>query len=122
MPLRPAAPGPDGAPKVSSTRVSEVGAKFATMTNRVDPAGRDSRYYLDFGPVLGEGQELSGEIGPQPGEIEFHLENLEPDTEYFCQLSVINANGTAENAEGRFTTLPEGSRGMSFNQLRAQAL
>jgi len=91
------------------------------MTSRVDPAGSDSRYYLDFGALLGENRELSGQIGPQPGEIEFHLENLEPDTEYFCQLSVINANGTAENTEVRFTTLPEGSDAMSLNQLRSRA-
>lgn len=105
----------ESAPPPGPTVENEVGvpgepASTATLRASLDPQGKATKYYFEYGPEGGSvttsgtftlaGSEFS------PEAVEFKVEGLLPGTAYRFRVVAVNGEGTVPGEEVGFTTLP----------------
>jgi DNA-binding beta-propeller fold protein YncE len=111
---------PTGPPTVQAS-VADVASTSATLQAQIDPNGRDTHYYFQYGTAdcttspsscadvpAAPGQDIgSGEFDQT---VSIHPQDLLPDTVYHFRVVAVNAlNETTDGTDQTFTTQPGGS-------------
>jgi uncharacterized protein YegP (UPF0339 family) len=95
------------APVAITGPVSAVGATSVTAGGTVNPGGRPTSWYVEFGTSTGYGRKtatLSAGSGTANVQVSGSLTGLSPGTTYHYRLVATNGEGTARGADGIFTT------------------
>ena len=118
------------APRVDSTTVTNVSAKFADLRAQIDPLGAATSYYFEYGPTTAYGSDTPaltpeapygvsiGSGGLTGGAVESVLQHVGPltagGTYHFRVVAESEIEGRAEvvyGPDGVFTTLPLSGEG-----------
>lgn len=96
-------------PKAVTGAATDVTQTTATLNGVVNPNGKGTIWYFDYGPTerFGERTAQSQEIfGSADSVASAAIENLDPGTTYRFRLVAYNGNGETTGAVGTFTTAP----------------
>jgi plastocyanin len=101
-----------GAPTVVTGAAGGVGESEATLNGSVDPQGKATTFYFNYGTSTAYGprtpDEPAGE-GAAAAPVSAAVGSLAPGTTYHYQLVATNGSGTTFGADRTFTTaLPPG--------------
>ena len=108
--LLPSTAGAAGlaAPAAITGPVSAVGATSATASGTVNPNGRATSWYFEFGTSTSYGRKTSTKSagsGTANAQVSAGLTGLSPRTTYHYRLVATSTDGTTRGADGVFTTL-----------------
>ncbi len=95
------------APTAITGPVSAVGTTTATATGTVNPNGRATSWFFEFGTSTSYGRQTatrSAGSGTSNVQVSGPLTGLTPGTTYHYRLVASNADGTTRGADGIFTT------------------
>jgi hypothetical protein len=98
-----------GGPPVAQTGAAQsVGTTTAALTGSVDPRGRPTTWYFDYGPTTSYGsttprQNAGTGLGASP--ITAALTSLAPSTTYHFRLVAASSGGRSTGADMTFRTL-----------------
>jgi Ca2+-binding RTX toxin-like protein len=98
---------PLSAPTAITGPVSSVGARSATVTGTVNPAGSQSSWYVEYGTSTSYGgrtASMSAGSGTTNVDVSTGVNGLSAGTAYHYRVVASNASGTARGADGVFTT------------------
>jgi hypothetical protein len=96
------------APTAITGPVSAVGANSATASGTVNPNGRSTSWYVEYGTSTSYGRRTSSRSagsGTANVQVSAALTGLTPGTTYHYRLVATSSDGTARGADGIFTTL-----------------
>ncbi len=94
-------------PAVSTGGAQAVSYGSAIVTGAVDPRGRDTSYYFQYGPTrLFGGQTTIADAGASMGtvHVSMPLSGLQPLTVYHYRLVAVSSAGAADGKERTLTT------------------
>ncbi len=95
-------------PDVETAHPRYLTATSAELAGRVDPGGRSTTYYFEYGETLAYGSKApvpSGEVtGTGSKAVVQRLTGLTPQTTYHYRLVAENADGAAEGQDVTFVT------------------
>jgi len=100
---------------IDSESAAEVSSTGATLQTQINPLGRDTTYYFQYGTSSCKTSPAACTNVPAPpgtdigsGESDVagsvRVQQLEPDTSYHYRVLATNSLGTAEGVEHTFTT------------------
>jgi hypothetical protein len=95
------------APAAITGPVSAVGATSATASGTVNPNGRSTSWYFEYGTTTSYGRRTSSRSagsGNANVQVSGSLTGLAPGATYHYRLVATNGDGTARGADGIFTT------------------
>ncbi len=95
-------------PKAVTGSATDVTQTTATLNGVVNPNGKGTIWYFDYGPTtrFGERTAESQEIfGTTDSPARFELKDLDPGTTYRYRLVAYNGHGTTYGAVGTFQTV-----------------
>ena len=97
------------APSVVTEAASGIKAEAATLNGRVNPHGRATEYWFEYGPTTSYGSKIplsAASVGPGASDIavEQTVGNLSNGTVYHYRLVAINDKGTDIGEDRAFTT------------------
>jgi plastocyanin len=98
-----------GAPVATTTGATGVGSTQATLSGTVNPGGRETTYFFEYGPDALYGQTTSVKSagkGSTAVSVSAPLTGLSPETSYHFRLVAVNASGKSEGADKTLTTTP----------------
>jgi plastocyanin len=96
-----------GAPTVSTGEASGVSEIEGTLKGTVNPQGKPTTYYFNYGTSASYGQETTEQSageGSAGQPVSATVSSLSPGTTYHFQLVAKNASGTTLGADKTFTT------------------
>ena len=106
-------PGPDQhftlptntKPRVMTGTASRIQNGTAKVEGRLNPLGKKTQFYFEFGPTKGYGQKTSPRYGglqitPRLGFET--LSGLKPGAEYHYRLVAVNETGTSYGEDATF--------------------
>jgi Ca2+-binding RTX toxin-like protein len=96
-----------GAPIVVTGLATAVGSTSATLAGTVNPNGRSTSWYIDYGPTASYGARTSTSnagSGTQAVSVNRAVANLKPNTTYHFRLVGVNSIGTTRGADATFVT------------------
>jgi len=97
----------DAKPLVRTGPALRVGASGATVQGRLNPLGRDTEFYFEYGLDTGYGSKTpatSGGYMMTPRSAFATLSGLKPGMTYHYRLVVTNDKGTTTGEDASFTT------------------
>jgi NHL repeat len=93
--------------------VTEVSSTSATLSARIDPAGANTSYRLEYGTSTAYETVLAGSVGE--GEeyvpVSYHRQGLTAGTTYHYRLLTTSTVGVVEVVDRTFTTQPASGSG-----------
>jgi plastocyanin len=98
----------NGEPTVFSEQASGLGESEATLNGSVNPNGKATKYFFEWGENELYGQQTTPPPaieGTSPQAVSAHLAGLTPGTVYHYRLIAENEAGTVEGADVAFTTV-----------------
>jgi hypothetical protein len=98
----------DDKPDVAATAASDVGSSGAVLRGTVDPNGRSTTYYFEYGLTGAYGAQTeptSAGSSNSAKPVSATLAGLEPQTIYHFRLVAYNSKGTRRGPDRAFTTL-----------------
>jgi hypothetical protein len=81
---------------------SEVENEAVTLHGSLEPLGKPTSWYFEYGEGLRTKEEESSSLGKV--EPKAKISGLKPNTSYSCKLVAHNEYGTTDGADGEFTT------------------
>ena len=96
-----------GAPIVVTGQASAIGSTSATLAGTVNPNGRSTSWYIDYGPTASYGARTSTSSagsGTQAVAVSKPVSNLKPNTTYHFRVVGVNSLGTTRGADATFVT------------------
>jgi hypothetical protein len=98
----------DGPPAAQTGVAQAVGATGATLVGSVDPKGRSTTWYFEYGPTTAYGfrtpsKSAGSGFGSKP--VSIVVSNLAPGTLYHHRLVAKSGAGTSRGVDVAFTTL-----------------
>src|SRR6266550_4924519 len=96
------------APAVTTGPTTAVGATTATVTGTVNPGGKATTWYVEYGTSTGYGSNTSSTSagsGSSAVSVSANLSSLKAGTTYHYRLVAANADGTTHGGDAVFTTL-----------------
>jgi DNA-binding beta-propeller fold protein YncE len=98
---------------LASGPASEIAATTAKLNGSFIGNKEDTHYYFEWGPTASYGTKTAGPpgvdagspSGPEPTQLSFTLENLEPLSTYHYRLVASNSAGTTYGEDQSFSTL-----------------
>jgi hypothetical protein len=98
-----------GPPAVQTNAATNVGVTTATLGGTVDPRGRSTTWYFDYGTSTSYGARTSSQsagsgVGPQ--NVTVNVSGLSAGTGYHFRLVASSSGGTTTGADVTFTTTP----------------
>jgi hypothetical protein len=96
-----------GQPGVQTNAPQSIAATSAVLSGSIDPRGRATSWYFDYGPNTAYGlktptQSLGAVFGAQP--ISVTISNLSPATTYHFRLVASNSAGTTRDGDMSLST------------------
>ena len=98
-----------GPPAVQTTAATNVGATSATLTGAVDPKGRATTWYFDYGTTAAYGSKTSSQnagSGTGAQAVSVTVSNLAAGTTYHYRLVASSSAGSSSGADVSFSTPP----------------
>jgi hypothetical protein len=95
-------------PTVTTGGVAAVSQTSAQLAGTVDPNGRATRFYFEYGPTRAYGSVSDGNPAPRIGRAAGVLANiagLQPFTRYHYRIVAFNADGQRRGRDRTFRTL-----------------
>jgi hypothetical protein len=95
------------APAAITGPVSAVGPTAATASGTVNPNGRSTTWYFEYGPTTSYGRRTSSRSagsGNANVQVSGSLTGLAAGTTYHYRLVALNGDGTTRGRDGVFTT------------------
>lgn len=93
-----------GPPAIASTAAADVTAETATLTGMLDPRGRETTYWFEYGPT-GQRTEEQTTSGAGEQSVRAEIAGLTAGTEYRFQLVARSTAGESRGTQTAFTTL-----------------
>ncbi len=97
-----------GEPPLPTTgSASSIGSSTATLSGRVDPRGRSTSYYFEYGTSTSYGTKTSSSSagsGSSEVAVSKSVSGLKPGTVYHFRLVATSSGGTANGADVTLTT------------------
>ena len=97
----------DQQPHVVTGVAQRIGSKTATLTGRLTPLGKKTRFFFEYGPDTNYGSQSEQQYGGlqiTPRHASSELTGLKSNTEYHYRLVGVNDSGTSHGADAAFTT------------------
>ncbi|HWX52006.1 MAG TPA: fibronectin type III domain-containing protein [Solirubrobacteraceae bacterium] len=94
-------------PTVSTSNAKEVSFGSATLAGSVNPNGKDTSYYFQYGPTRAYGGQTAiadAGAGSHPVGVKLPVTGLQPLTVYHFRLVAVNAAGASIGGDSRFLT------------------
>ena len=111
MTFKTSGPAAQGAPTVTTTNVTDIASRTASVHGTVNPNGTDTAYWFEYGTdsVLGSVLTRSTErkqvgAGTTAFTVGAGLSGLSPKTTYYYRLAAQNAQGITYGARKSFKT------------------
>jgi hypothetical protein len=86
-----------------------IGSETATVTGRLAPMGKKSRYYVEYGPDANYGHKTREEYGGlqiTPRSVIVSLTGLQPDSTCHCRIVGVNEDETTFGEDAVLRTKP----------------
>ena len=96
------------APSTTTGPTTAVGASSATVTGSVNPGGKATTWYVEYGTSTTYGSQTSSTSagsGSSSLNVSANLSSLKSGTTYHYRLVATNADGTTHGNDAVFTTL-----------------
>jgi hypothetical protein len=96
------------APTVAPKDATQVGADRATFNAVVNPQGRATSWYFEYGTTTSYGTQTSSSAignGTRAMAVSFQVVGLTPATTYHYRVVAVSSGGTARGDDRSFTTL-----------------
>ena len=96
------------APTATTGPTTTVGASSATVTGSVNPGGKATTWYVEYGTSTSYGSQTSSTSagsGSAALDVSRNLSSLKSGTTYHYRLVATNADGTTHGNDAVFTTL-----------------
>jgi plastocyanin len=96
-----------GVPVVSTEPATAVGETEATLAGTVDPEGKATSYFFNYGTSASYGSKTGEQSAGEEKEgksVSIPVSSLAPGTTYHFQLVAKNSAGTTPGADETFTT------------------
>ena len=94
-------------PTVTTSGASSIGSTSATLNGKVDPNGRSTTYFFDYGTTTAYGSKTSSSSagsGSSSTSVSKSVTGLKPGTTYHFRLVATSDAGTVAGADQVFTT------------------
>jgi hypothetical protein len=94
-------------PLIEGEQFAGTGSTTATASAQVNPRGRPTTYYIEYGTNIGYGSSTppaSVGAGALAAGVQVHLSGLQPGTLYHARVVATNQLGTAFGGDLTFTT------------------
>ena len=98
-------------PTAVSAATTAITNTTATLSGAVNPNGRATNVYFEFGPTILYGNTTPVQplgVGTSAVNITAAITGLSPNTTYHCHIVATNAGGTASGSDITFTTTNAG--------------
>jgi len=93
------------APNVTAQAAKDVGSSTATLTAAVDPRGRSTSWYFEYGPTTGYGFKTAKKsAGTKSQTVSAAISGLDSATTYHFRLVAASDAGTTRSADASFAT------------------
>jgi hypothetical protein len=95
-------------PTVTTGGVAAVSQTGAQVAGTVDPNGRATRFYFEYGPTTAYGSVTDGNPAPRIGRaagVLANVANLQPFTRYHYRIVAFNRDGQSRGRDRTFRTL-----------------
>ena len=92
---------------MTTSGASSIGSTSATLNGRVDPNGRSTTYFFDYGTTTAYGSKTSSSSagsGSSSTSVSKSVTGLKPGTTYHFRLVATSDAGTVAGADQVFTT------------------
>jgi len=96
------------APTVTTRPSSQVGADRATLNGEVNPQGRSTSWYFEYGTTTSYGSQTSAMVignGSKPLTVSFQVIGLSSTTTYHYRVVAVSSGGTTRGQDVTFATL-----------------
>jgi hypothetical protein len=96
------------APTVTTRPSTQVGADRATLNGEVNPQGRSTSWYFEYGATTSYGSQTSALAignGTRPLTVSFQVIGLSPTTTYHVRVVAVSSGGTTRGQDATFATL-----------------
>jgi hypothetical protein len=96
-----------GPPRLDGVWASNVTSTSATLDANINPLWpTNAQYHLEYGTTSSYGHTLAGNAGQGTTDVlvDYHLQELQPDTTYHYRFVTTNVYGTVEAVDHTFTT------------------
>jgi hypothetical protein len=96
------------APSVTTGPTTTVGATTATVTGTVNPGGKTTTWWVEYGTSTAYGSKTSSTgagSGTASAGVSGNLSGLKAGTTYHYRFVASNADGTSQGSDAVFTTL-----------------
>jgi phosphodiesterase/alkaline phosphatase D-like protein len=97
------------APAVTTGPTTAVGGTSATVTGAVDPGGKSTTWWVEYGTTTAYGSRTSSSTSAGSGtaavDVSANLTGLKTGTTYHYRLVATNGDGTTHGGDAVFTTL-----------------
>jgi hypothetical protein len=96
-----------GVPVVQTGPVQNIGTTTTTLTGTVNPSGRTTTWYFEYGTTGSYGTRTAAGnagAGTSAVSVSFTVSNLAAGTTYHYRLVAANSAGTRSGADASFTT------------------
>ena len=96
------------APTVAPRDVTQVGADRATLSAVVNPQGRSTSWYFEYGTTTSYGSQTAATPmgnGTQALTVSFQVTGLTANTTYHARAVAVSSGGTTRGDDRSFTTL-----------------
>jgi hypothetical protein len=98
-----------GPPAVQTNAAANIATTAATLTGTVDPKGRSTTWYFDYGTTTAYGSRTASQSagsGTGAEAVSVTVSNLTAGTAYHYRIVATSSAGTGTGADVGFTTLP----------------
>jgi hypothetical protein len=93
------------APNVTAQAAKDVGSSTATLTASLDPRGRSTSWYFEYGPTTGYGFKTAKKsAGTKSGAVSAGISGLSSATTYHFRLVATSDAGTTRGPDASFAT------------------
>jgi len=96
------------APTVAPADATQIGADRATFNAMVNPQGRSTSWYFEYGTTTSYGMQTSSSAigsGTRAMAVSFQVVGLSPATTYHYRVVAVSSGGTSRGDDRSFTTL-----------------
>jgi Ca2+-binding RTX toxin-like protein len=95
-------------PTVATRPATQIGADRATLNGDVNPQGRNTSWYFEYGPTTSYGSQTSATAmgnGTTTLAVSFEVTGLTSSTTYHYRVVAISPGGTVRGPDASFATL-----------------
>lgn len=98
---------PTTPPSVTTGSATSISSDCATLNGTINPNGKSSTYYFEYGTTTGYGSSTSSTSagsGSSAVSVSSPITGLSPNTTYHYRLAGTNSDGTSLGSDKTFTT------------------